>query len=426
VKNKKKFVRNRPIDIANKILKRQMFWSVLSLILPPLLITMVLSTLFYFQGQWYPPIVNADGTMTDGVWWIDPFTWVIIAVFITAQVFAFVQFVTDLRTTKKTKSLVSSIAMGVELDSLDDLKTLAQTIREKVPHSDVRSMVLNWIDYRGESTVKRNDVLENNSYVRMDLNKESTTYFHTLMNRITLKLGFFGTLLGLMKTFPKMKAAILSLEGSGGEMTFVKDIAAAIDGDQYAILTTLIATILSLLAEMFTILLINRAAVKKEMVMSYLTDWYHTRVEPLYTVGTAEDSLVKMESTFSRAEEILAQNMQVLTTIAEKNSVQLNNLADFGENIEKRVGELESYEKHYRDLIETKNKAEEHLAGNIRVLTEVADKTGDQLKGLVSSQEVIGARVENLQRYEEQYRSLIGAKDKASVPTEMRPNKGVK
>ncbi len=409
-----------------RLLKKQSFWGTIFLIIPPILIALVLTTLFYFQGQWYPPIIDVDGNISDGVWWVDPFTWVIIAIFIFAQAFALFQFIKDLIAVKKTKKLVNAIATGVELDQLDDLKTLAQSIRDTAPHSDVRTMVLNWVDYRGESTVKRNDVLENNSYVRMDLDKENTTYLHTLMNRVTLKLGFFGTLLGLMKTFPKMKNAILSLEGSTGEgqMTFINDIAAAIDGDQYAILTTLIATILSLLAEMFTILLITRAAITREKVMSYLTDWYHTRVEPLYTNGSTEDSLEKMESTFSRAEEVLAQNMQVLTTLAEKNAVQLNNLAEFGEIIDKRVSELESYEKHYRDLLETKNKAEEHIAGNIKILTDVADTTGEQLKGLVSSQEIIGARVENLHSYEQQYRSLISNKDKASVPSEIRPDKG--
>ncbi len=66
MKTKKKFVRNRPIDIANKLLKKQSFWGTIFLIIPPILIALVLTTLFYFQGQWYPPIIDVDGNISDG------------------------------------------------------------------------------------------------------------------------------------------------------------------------------------------------------------------------------------------------------------------------------------------------------------------------------------------------------------------------
>lgn len=422
---KKKTIRTRPIDIALRLLRRQSIILSISFLVPPLLLTAVILTLNFVQGAIFPeqvdPITN-ELIADSGKWYLDSFTVIIIALFVLGQVMAFKQFILSFTGLRKIRSLINAIAKNKDLDTLDDLVGLAANIRNSVPHSDMRSLVLNWLDYRGDSTVKRNDVLENNSYVRMDLKKEKTTYFHVLMNRITLKLGFLGTLIGLMKTFPDMKNAILSLSEIGNERAFVTDIASAIDGDQYAILTTLIATILSLFAEFLTIQLINRFAVNSEIIMSYLTDWYHTRVEPLYAHGAA-DSLERMEKQFSNAEEILAQNMQVLTTLADKNATQLEKLSEFHSTIEKRVTELESYENHYRNLIKTKGKAEEHLAGNVKVLTEVAEKTGGQLKGLVSSQEVIGVRVENLNKYEEQYRSLIAVKDEAGVPTHLRPEK---
>ncbi len=422
---KNKVIRNRPIDIALKLLRRQSIILGISFIVPPFLLTFVVAALFLFQANIYPPemLDSAGEVIKAGKWYLDEFTVIIVSLFFLGQVMALKQYVISFVNLRKIRALLYTIAKSDDLDNIKDLNVLAESIKNSVPHSDIRSLVLNWLDYRGESTVKRNDVLENNSYIRMDLKKEKTGYFHVLMNRITLKLGFLGTLIGLMRTFPDMKNAIKSLPESGGEMTFVNDIASAIDGDQYAILTTLIATILSLFAEFLTIQLINRFAVNSEIIISYLTDWYHTRVEPLYAHG-AVDSMQRMEEQFSSAEELLAKNMQVITTLAEKNAEQLSRLSDFHGTIEKRVSELESYESHYRNLIETKGKAEEHLAGNVRVLTEVAEVTGGQLKGLVSSQEVIGARVENLHKYEEQYRSLISTKDSAGVPSELRPNGG--
>lgn len=422
---KKKQIRTRPIDLALAQLNRQLFFIVITFLIPPTLVAFVIAALTFAQGKIYPPVLDAAGVLVEnsGKWYYDPFTIVIVVLFIFGQVMALRQFIDFHKIFIRMRKLIRVISNSDDLEELADLRQLADRLRNSVPHSDIRSLVLNWLDYRGDSTVKRNDVLENNNYIRMDLTREKTSYLHVMLNRITLKLGFLGTLLGLMRTFPKMKNAILSLEGGQGEMTFINDIAAAIDGDQYAILTTLIATLLSLFGEFLTIQFVNRFSVNNEIIMSYLTDWYHTRVEPLYANGSS-DSIGRMEDQFSRAEEVLAKNMQVLSTLAAKNAEQLAKLADFHNTIEKRVTELESYETHYRKMMETKGKAEEHLAGNISVLTDVAEKTGGQLKGLVSSQEIIGARVETLQQYEEQYRSLISAKDAAGIPNHLRPNGG--
>ena len=417
----RKNIKSRPIDIALQEINRQRLHLLVSLIIPIILTVAVIITLFVVQDTIYPPILDENGKMiSGGRWYYDIFTDAIIFLFIFAQIMAFKQFISFFLDFTKISKLLDTISKGVELDTLDSLKVLAQSIRDNVPQSDIRSLVLNWLDYRGDSTVKRNDILENNNFVRMDLKKDKSTYFHVLMNRITLKMGFLGTLLGLMMTFPKMKNAILSLKGGNGDMSFVTDIAAAIDGDQYAILTTLIATILSLFAEFLTLQLINRFSLNYEYVLSYLADWYHTRVEPLYEHGTT-DVLERMEKQFSSAEEMLAQNMQVITTLTKKNAEQLAKLAEFNNVIDKRVKELEAYEVHYRELMNHKTEAEEHIVGNVAVLTEVADKTGEQLKKLVSAQEIIGARVENLHHYEEQYRSLISTKDTASVPQSLRP-----
>ncbi len=396
-------MRTRPADIAEKQSSRHYKTLGIGIFVPILLVIGVIGLLFFFQDELY-------GNVS---WFRDPFTVLIVGLFAFGQFLALKQFFAWFSNAGKVNKLVSAIAQARDLDKLSDLVALGEKIRATVPHSDTRSLVLNWLDYRGDSTEKRNDVLENNSYVRMDLTKEKISYFHVLMNRVTLKLGFVGTLIGLMMTFPAMKRAIQALPESGGEMTFVTDICRAIDGDQFAILTTLVATVLSLLAEFMTIQMINRFSVNEEMIMSYLTDWYHTRVEPLYSHG-ANDSVGRIESSFSRAEELLAQNMQVLTSLAKKNAEQLASLSDFHATIEKRVSELESYETHYRSLLSTKNEAEQHLAGNIRILTDVAKKTGEQLKGMVSSQEIIGARVENLHFYEEQYRILKSSSDESS------------
>ena len=409
----------RPIDIANIQLTRQLRHIVVAFIVPPILITFILAALFAVQEALYPPTLNELGEIiTGGRWYNDPFTVVIVGLFVFAQVLALKQFIIFFMDFRKLKSLIDTIAKGSKLNEVDDLIQLAESIRLQVPHSDMRSMVLNWLDYRGDSTVKRNDVLENNNYIRMDLNKEKSSYFHILMNRITLKLGFLGTLIGLMMTFPKMKNAILSLDGSNGEMSFVKDIAAAIDGDQYAILTTLIATVLSLFAEFLTIQLMTRFSINQELITSYLTDWYHTRVEPIYS---NESSHSKTESELSKVQGVISENIKKLTTVSEQSAVQIKRLSDFFTIMDKRVSELESYEKFYRELIDTKSSAEERIASNVQQIGEFAQQSSEQLVSLTSSQELIGARVDELQRYEEQYRSLISSKDSASIPSSLRP-----
>ena len=407
----KRTIVTKPLEIALKLLDKQLRILQLNFGIPLVLVGAVVVTLTIFQEVLY-----------ERAWYYDPFTVIIVALFSIAQSAAFIQFISYFRQQKRLRSLLVVIAQNPHVQSIQDVEKLSETITKIIPHSDERALVLNWLSYQGESTDKRNEELTNNSFIRMDLTKERTAYFHVMINRIILKLGFLGTLIGLMMTFPSMKSAILGLNNSNGEMTFIRDIAAAIDGDQYAILTTLIATALSLFAEFLTIQLIAKFAIDKEIVMSHLTDWYHLTIEPLYQQG-AEESLIAIKERFEDAEKIIAKTMVELTKMGQKSMEHLAQLTTFQKQIEERVTELESYDAHYRSFIDTKQETEEKMVASITTLHTVAVTTSEQLESLVNRQQEIGGRVEELALYEEQYRAVLQAKEESVAPHHLRGRK---
>lgn len=161
--SKESTVRVRPIDIAHGLAKRQTVVLGVCIAVPPILIIFVLIALTMFQDALYGPGKQ---------WYKDPFTDIMIFLFLLGQVFAFVQFIKYQINVRKIVKLLRVISGGKELESLDDLQGLAEQIRNFVPHSSERLLVLNWLDYSGASTMKRNENLENTAYIRMDLLKE--------------------------------------------------------------------------------------------------------------------------------------------------------------------------------------------------------------------------------------------------------------
>ena len=143
--------------------------------------------------------------------------------------------------------------------------------------------------------------------------------FHSSVNRVTLKLGFLGTLIGLMMTFPPMRDAILALQGSDGEFRFVTDIAEAIDGNQYAILTTLIATGLSIVLELITIKILESTVSDMELTNNDLDEWNIVVFQPLirekYAKKTGLELLLNNEKEFENKLSALSNlvNLQVKT-----------------------------------------------------------------------------------------------------------------
>jgi hypothetical protein len=188
---------------------------------------------------------------------------------------------------------------------------------------------------------------------------------HVSLNRTTLKLGFLGTLIGIIMTFPPMKRAVMSLSGSEGELKFITDIALAIDGDEYAILNTLIATGLSVLIEFVTIQILERVLLGFDLVNSHINDWNLTRLQPWIRVQhgpeakmqALDDRRSKLEQALMHAQRALEGHLAHLTQALSTSAAQMDQITKTQAQVGKRVAELAEYERQYRTFLTAKQQA---------------------------------------------------------------------
>lgn len=119
-----------------------------------------------------------------------------------------------------------------------------------LPPGHVRDLVLHWLELGATAPETRALHLFENARERREIQEGKLVGFHVSLNRNIMKLGFLGTLVGLLLTFPPMRAAVMGLADSGGEMRFIADdMAKAIDEDAYAIQATLVSMGFSLFLE---------------------------------------------------------------------------------------------------------------------------------------------------------------------------------
>src|SRR5690606_11771493 len=174
------------------------------------------------------------------------------------------------------------------------LEALQARLRAEVGPGSLRDLVLNWLDLGGRGSKAGYDTLLEESLGRRSIGDSRMLSLHATINRTTLKLGFLGTLIGIILTFPPMKRAVLGLSDSDGELKFIRDIALAIDGDQYAILSTLVATGLSILIEFITIQMLERIFLGQDLVQSRVNEW---------NVMTLQPAIAARRDDANRAEE---------------------------------------------------------------------------------------------------------------------------
>lgn len=338
----------RSISAAKKELFHQDIILYFCFFLPPVVIVSVLWALNKFQGSLYG--VN-EQTQQPNNWYDDPFTVVIVSLFIFGQVLGLLQYFQYFIKARAVSKLTKAIDKRKTVETETDLKELSETILKEAPNSDEKHLLLNWLDAKTKSRRSSSTELTDSAFNRHELKREKTAYLHILINRMTLKLGFLGTLIGLLMTFPAMQGAMRNLAESDGEMKFISDIIEAIKGDQYAILTTMLATFLSIIAEFITIQLITRLSINFELVMGYFSDWYHSTVIPIFEDKSIDESLEKQKK---EAEQAISENLVTLTALSKQTAVQLEQMTQFQNKLAKRVAELDSYEQHYRQLLTTK------------------------------------------------------------------------
>ena len=298
----------------------------------------------------------------DASWYYNPFLVIIFALFATGQIMAVFQMRGLLRGAGNT---VKSLKVLAEAGNEPDLDLLRNQLLEKAAPGHLRDLLLRWIELglRGE-TVGSESLLEN-AWDRRAHHDSRSISLHISMNRTTLKVGFLGTLYGLILTFPPMKRAVMGLADSEGEMRFIRDISKAIDGDEYAILVTLGATAISILIELVTVQILERALGGFDMVNSHINDWNLTRLQPLIRKRYGADSNHKqllenqmtLELKMSQAQIEIDKNLGRALEAISKTTKQIDHLSQVQAVLGKRLVELVEYEKQYRGFIQTKQQA---------------------------------------------------------------------
>ncbi len=248
-----------------------------------------------------------------------------------------------------------------------DLRAL-ETRLLSVQIDPMRDLVLSWIDLERHFEGNGGQEILQNSIDRRLLRDHTEIGVHAMLNRVVLKIGFLGTLIGLLFTFPPMKRAVLGLSGSGGEMTFIKDIAKAIDEDAYAIQATLVATGLSLLLETLVVQVLERFYGRFELVESLLSDWNLLVLRPSAKTATsgsvaliAEDNL-RIQAKLAQGQQILDTHLNRLLETLQKTAESIEHVALSQADLEQRVSRIAAWERDYRDFLITKDRAASPLA----------------------------------------------------------------
>jgi hypothetical protein len=243
-----------------------------------------------------------------------------------------------------------------------DLPRLEQSLGA-LPVGEIRDLCLRWIELGLRGDCDAAGGILRNAADRRDLQDNSRLGLHALVNRTVLKVGFLGTLIGLVLTFPPMKRAILGLSDSGGEMGFIRDIAKAIDEDAYAIQATLVATGISLLLEALVVQLLERLFRRRELTETHLSDWYLSILAPAVRAHVAKDRApssedrARTEARLIEAQKILDAHVQRLLETLRHTGTSVEAMERLQIELAGRVGRLSAWEAEYRQFLSTKTAA---------------------------------------------------------------------
>lgn len=380
-------------------------------------------------GQWLPvPMVLLMGSalgIANYFLFQNPFLslflGLIFAVFAAGQVAAFLHFRKMhplLRSAEETLRAVS------DAGSEPDLQKLHADLERNASGGPLRELILRWTELGLQGRTEGHDLLLEEAVEQRSAQDNRVLSIHHTLNRSTLKLGFLGTLIGIILTFPPMKRAVLGLSESDGELRFIRDIAHVIDGDQYAILSTLIAVGVSILVELLTIQLLERSIHGFEEIQSGINDWHALcllpaiakRKEKAVLANELEKSQERMEIALIRAQQTLENHLTELTGAMHAAGAQMEQVVQIQESIKRRLDDLAGYDKLALSMMHAQQTLNRHMAG----MTEVMQTSSAQLEKVSHAQALLGRRVTELSEYEAQYRSFLTAKRQAASPEDFR------
>jgi len=345
------------------------------------------------------------------------FLGIIFVVFVTGQLVAFKQ----LRAMRvPLASAEKTIKAMIEAGSEPDLEALRDRLEADVPEGPIRDLVLRWTELAVEGRTDGYEMLLDDALDRRAIEDSRLLGLHATINRTTLKLGFLGTLIGIILTFPPMKRAVLGLSDSDGELKFIRDIALAIDGDQYAILSTLIATGLSILVEFITIQTLERILHGLDLVQSDVNDWNALCLQPAVARrrqgADLEKSNARMELALIQAQQTMEQHLAGLTGAMREAARQLGQVTEIQSAVAQRLEELSAYDKLLAALHQSQKALEQTVGG----IGETVRGTSAQVGQVADAQAQLNRRVTELAEYERQYRAFLTAKQKAATPENLR------
>lgn len=312
------------------------------LFVPIPLMALITVGFFFFKANWY----------------LDPFLALIYLLFVAGQIIAMNQIRGVGVGARKTAAAIQVLR---EAGDTPDLEALRAALLKSAPPGHLRDLLLRWIELGLRGETHGSESLLDNAWDRRSLTDGRALSVHTSLNRTTLKLGFLGTLIGLIMTFPPMKRAVMSLAESDGEMRFIRDLTAAIDGDEYAILNTLVATAISILIELVTIQILERSLIGFDLVNSHINDWNLTRLQPLIRSRSGEakarQNPSRTEAQMLETQAALDRNMAALAEAVGRTATQIEQVGQLQGQIGRRIAELTEFERQYRSFLAAKQGA---------------------------------------------------------------------
>ncbi|MBK8803931.1 MAG: hypothetical protein IPN71_18140 [Fibrobacteres bacterium] len=335
---------DHPLNSGIKILQRLRTRAFVSLLLPCSLAVAAFFAIRHFDPNFLQnPVLVA-----------------LYVLFTIGQIVLLVQLLMLIRESALAAQVLSALkSAGSALDT----RKLSSTL-EGLPPSDCRDLVLAWLDMGLCHEVEVGLELLRNSTGRRGLVEHRRLGIHALINRTVMKLGFLGTLVGLLLTFPPMKRAILGLSDSDGEMRFIHDIAQAIDEDAYAIQATLVATALSLALEAISVQVLESFFRDFEQVDTHLADWNIGVLRPAIKGAQADPICdgtgldpAAVAQRLAQAQKLLDDQLVALAGSIQGSHRLIEGLGKSQQALSARIDELAAWESDYRRFLATKREA---------------------------------------------------------------------
>ncbi len=290
--------------------------------------------------------------MVDPIWYRNPILVIILALFTLGQVMLF-QHLSTIR--GGAQSTLEALALLKAAGPEPDLESLRDQLAKARP-GHTRDLALHWVEIGLQGNTEGSEPLLDNATERRFIRDHKLAGLHVSINRTILKVGFLGTLIGLLFTFPPMKRAILGLSSSNGEMTFIRDIAQAIDEDGNAILATLVSTAFSMLLETVVVQALERMLMGFDLADRHLADWNITCLQNAVRLRKARMQALQGASPVgwpTTRDEMDARFKLLLETVSRCGET-VETLAKAQDSIARRVEHLVAFETRYRDFVAAK------------------------------------------------------------------------